>query len=185
MKRIKPSDPCGIMSELIDVVDPSDNVIGKAAREEVHNSDAWHRGVHLFIFNSSGKLFLPLRSQTKDKFPSTYDCSVSEHVNAGETFEDAARRGANEELGIPDAKLVKKLKFRMNYGPNDSMISVLYECRHDDDILIDEDETQDVRLLSLNEIGDMLAENETEFAPWSRELMKWYLGLASMIEEIV
>ncbi len=42
------------MSELIDVVDENDHIIGKATREKIHNSEMWHRGIH--IFNSKKEL---------------------------------------------------------------------------------------------------------------------------------
>ena len=81
------------MSEILDVVDENDHVIGKATREEIHSSELWHRGVHVFVFDSQGKLLLPIRSSTKDKFPNTYDCSVSEHLKTGETYEEAMVKG--------------------------------------------------------------------------------------------
>ena len=120
----------------------------------------------------------------KDKFSNHYDCSVSEHLERGEAYEDAAIRGLRKELGITDAKLKKLLKFRMNYGLNDNMISELYECQYDGPFRIDKHETQCLEILSLQEIKKMLAKDEEKFAPWTKEILKWYLKLPSKVEPL-
>ena len=172
------------MAELMDIVDKSDNVIGKATRDKIHNLGMWHRGVHILVFNSNGELLLPLRSSAKDKFPNTYDCSVSEHVKSGETFEKAAIRGLREELGIRNPRLKKLLKFRMNYGPNDNTIATLYECKCETEIKIERKEVKEAKFLPLDKIKEMLIKNERKFALWTREILKWYFGLPSKVEEI-
>ena len=172
------------MSEFMDVVDENDRVIGKETRSEIHRSGKWHRGVHVFVFNLGGQLLLPTRSLTKDKFPGTYDCSVSEHVQAGETFEEAALRGLKEELKIIKPELKRLLKFRMNYGPNDNTIAILYECQCEEKIEIDANEIREVEFLPLNKVRQMLTTNESKFTPWARELLKWYLHIPSKIKII-
>lgn len=113
------------MVEYLDVVDENNQVIGKETREKIHCSGLWHRGVHVLIFNSNRRLILQMRSVEKDKFPNRYDCSVSEHLKVGETYEAAAIRGLEEELKITDVGLKRLLRFRMNYGPKDNMISTI------------------------------------------------------------
>jgi isopentenyl-diphosphate delta-isomerase type 1 len=172
------------MPEFMDVVDENDRVIGKATREEIHNSGMWHRGVHVLVFNSKNELFLPLRSARKDKFPETYDCSVSEHVKSGETFDEAALRGMEEELKIINPVIKRLLKFRMNYGPNDNTIAVLYKCKCKDKVEINRVEVKNAKFMSLGKIKELLNKNESKFAPWTREILKWYFRLPSKIEEI-
>lgn len=170
------------MSECLDVVDEDNRIIGKETRRKIHSSGLWHRGIHALVLNSMGRLILQMRSAAKDKFPNRYDCSVSEHLEEGETYEAAAVRGLREELGITDVGLRKLMRFRMNYGLNDNMISELYECRYDGPIRIDRRETRGLEALSLSEIREMLTEDEGKFAPWTREILKWYLGLPSRVE---
>lgn len=62
----------------MDIVDKNGNVIGKAIREEIHGLGKWHRGIHVFVFDRTGQQLLPTRSSAKDKFPATYDFSVSD-----------------------------------------------------------------------------------------------------------
>lgn len=168
----------------MDVVDENDNVIGKAGRYEIHRLGMWHRGVHVLVFNSDGELLLPLRSSTKDKFPETYDCSVSEHVKSGETFQGAAIRGLREELKITKLRLRRLLKFRMNYGPNDNSVATLYECACEGEVEIEMDEVKEAKFFPLDKIKEMLTKYESKFAPWNREILKWYFHLPSKVEEI-
>ncbi|MFB0522159.1 MAG: NUDIX domain-containing protein [Candidatus Bathyarchaeia archaeon] len=143
---------------------------------EVASSDSLE-----FLSNSKDQLILPMRSAKQDKFPNHYDCSVSEHMKAGETY-TAAIRELKEELKITYIKLKRLLRFKMNYGPNDNMISELYECRYDGPTQIDERETQSLETFSLGEVEEMLAKDEDTFAPWTKEILKWYLKLPSRVE---
>ena len=172
------------MSEFMDVVDENDNVIGKTTRKKIHGSGKWHRGIHVFVFDRAGRLLLPTRSSTKDKFPGTYDCSVSEHVKAGETFKEAAFRGLKEELKLIKPILKQLLKFRMNYGPNDNTIAILYECRYRGKLEIDKNEIREAKFLPLERVREILITNESKFAPWTRELLKWYFHMPSKIKAI-
>lgn len=87
-------------SELFDVVDSEDRVIGQAPRGEVHARDLLHRSVHILVFNSRGDLFLQKRVMTKDQNPGYWDSSAAGHVNAGEDYSTCAHRELLEELGI-------------------------------------------------------------------------------------
>ena len=71
------------------------------------------------------------RGRHRETFPLALDCSVSEHVKAGENYQQAAHRGLAEELGIQGVPIHPLVKFKMVYGPNDFEICVLYEGRVD------------------------------------------------------
>ncbi len=86
--------------ELFDVVDAEDRVLRQATRREVHAKNWLHRAVHVFVFNKCGELFLQQRSHLKDAHPSVWDSSASGHLDAGESYEVAAVRELEEELGL-------------------------------------------------------------------------------------
>lgn len=86
--------------EIFDVVDGNDRPTGTATRAEVHAKGLIHRAVHVFVLNRNGDLYLQKRSLIKDMNPGLWDSSVSGHLDAGESYPDAAVRELGEELGI-------------------------------------------------------------------------------------
>jgi isopentenyldiphosphate isomerase len=171
--------------EILDVVDKDDNVIGKAPRKDVHGRGLWHRGVHVLLFNSEGKVLLQMRGPDRDLYPNTYDLAVSEHNKSGEAYEEALRRGLREELGIESAKSEKLVKFRMNYGsPHDNMIGVIYRIFYNRRIIFDEKEITSIRFFTERELKGMIEKVPNKFSSWALEILKWYFGMPSMLEEI-
>jgi isopentenyl-diphosphate delta-isomerase len=86
--------------EVFDVVDEADRVVGRATRAVVHRDGLRHRAAHVLLFNPRGELFVQRRSLRKDEDPGLWDSSAAGHLDAGETYADAARRELAEELGI-------------------------------------------------------------------------------------
>jgi len=173
------------MEEVVDVVNKNDVWMGTASRSDVHKSGAWHRGIHILVFNSKGELLLQKRSAKKDKSPSSIDLSVSEHSKAGESFEQAAGRGLREELGITSLPLVQVLKFRMVYGPGDNMISVLFRADHNGETHPDPVEVEEVFPVAVADLPRLVKNRSDEMTLWARELLRWYIGVPSKAEEIL
>ena len=90
-----------IIDEYLDLVNDSDQVIGKKKRSEVYMENLSNfRVVNAFIFNSKGELWLPRRTAEKKLFPLCLDMSIGGHVESGESYENALLREAKEELNI-------------------------------------------------------------------------------------
>ena len=95
--------------ELFDIVDEADRVVRQERRAVVHRGNLLHRAVHVWLFNGRGELLLQMRSASKDQYPSTWTSSASGHLDAGESYADAAPRELREELGV-DVPLRELLK---------------------------------------------------------------------------
>jgi len=91
--------------EIFDIVNEKNEVIGQEYRGIVHRTGLLHRAVYCWVFNSAGDLLLQKRSPLKKIGPSQWDLSLAEHLQPGESFEEAVRRGLKEELGINLASL--------------------------------------------------------------------------------
>jgi 16S rRNA (adenine1518-N6/adenine1519-N6)-dimethyltransferase len=87
-------------SEVFDVVNERNEVIGQRTRGEVHREKLLHRAVHIFVVNSRGKIYLQQRSHLKDVSPLKWDSSAAGHLDAGENYADCAIRELREEIGI-------------------------------------------------------------------------------------
>ncbi|MEM9080288.1 MAG: 16S rRNA (adenine(1518)-N(6)/adenine(1519)-N(6))-dimethyltransferase RsmA [Verrucomicrobiota bacterium] len=91
--------------EVFDVVDESNEVVGQERRGEVHAQGLRHRAVHVFVVNKASELLLAQRSRLKDVNPGKWGSSAAGHLDAGESYEEAARRELGEELGIEAGEL--------------------------------------------------------------------------------
>ena len=89
-----------VHGEQFDLVNECNRVIGQASRHEVHTQRLLHRAVHIFVFNRKGELFLQKRSRWKDANPGRWDSSAAGHVSAGQSYDEAAARELQEELGV-------------------------------------------------------------------------------------
>ncbi|HEY1050022.1 MAG TPA: 16S rRNA (adenine(1518)-N(6)/adenine(1519)-N(6))-dimethyltransferase RsmA [Prosthecobacter sp.] len=87
-------------SEIFDVVDENNEVIGQRTRGEVHAEKLLHRAVHIFVVNKRGQIYLQQRSHLKDVSPLKWDSSAAGHLDAGESYAVAAVRELGEEVGI-------------------------------------------------------------------------------------
>ncbi|MBN1793257.1 NUDIX domain-containing protein [Candidatus Woesearchaeota archaeon] len=89
-----------MMIEYMDVVDVDDNVVGKASKSEIYEKNLRHRIVHVLIYNDKGEMAIQLRSKKVSFCPHHWCTAVGGHVQSGETYEEAAMREYQEELGM-------------------------------------------------------------------------------------
>lgn len=95
--------------ELLDLVDRNDAIIGQiwrsASARLSRTREGYIRAATVLIQNSKGELWIPRRTERKEIAPLGLDSSMQEHVQAGETYKQAAIRGFKEELTLEvDAK---------------------------------------------------------------------------------
>ncbi|MFH8612338.1 NUDIX hydrolase [Streptomyces sp. NPDC018029] len=121
------SDP---RAEMITVVDENDDVVGAAPRGEAYARGLRHRCVFVLARDAEGRVFVHRRTPVKMVFPSLYDMFVGGVVGAGESYDDAALREAEEELGVRGLPRPTPLfKFLYDDGAGKSWWSYLYEVR--------------------------------------------------------
>ena len=84
--------------EFLDIVNKKDEVIGNTSKDEIYKKSLCHRIVHVLIFNEKNEMALQLRS-AKVSFCPNHWSTTGGHVQSGESYEDAALREYEEELG--------------------------------------------------------------------------------------
>ncbi len=91
------------MEEYFDIIDELGAVIGQASRASCHgNPNLVHRVSHVLVVDRNDRIFLQKRSLRKDIEPGKWDTSVGGHLKVGESYDQAAVRELEEELGITE-----------------------------------------------------------------------------------
>ncbi|MFI6939785.1 NUDIX domain-containing protein [Streptomyces sp. NPDC050418] len=85
--------------EIIDIVDDQDRVVGQSPRSVAYRERLWHRCVFILARDAEDRIFVHRRTE-KQLYPSLYDVFVGGVVGAGESYDEAALREAEEELGV-------------------------------------------------------------------------------------
>lgn len=151
--------------ELFDIVDENDMVICQKTRAVAHSEKLLHRAVHLFIFNKKKEIFLQKRSRLKDKYPLAWDSSAAGHLNPSETYEAAAIRELDEELGIKlatnDIQNFSKLSPSENTGWE---FITLFLARYDGALQYPCSEVKTGMWIDIDELDRWLTKRPQDFA---------------------
>ncbi|MEV1022621.1 NUDIX domain-containing protein [Streptomyces sp. NPDC050264] len=114
--------------EILDIVDEHDRVTGQAPRGEAYAEKLRHRCVFILARDPRGDVFVHRRTPTKLVFPGMYDMFVGGVVGAGESYDAAALREAEEELGVSGLPAPAPLfKFLYDSDARGSWWSYVYE----------------------------------------------------------
>lgn len=105
---------------LIDIVDDEDRVIGQKERDAAHRDGDLHRVAHVWIVNSKKELLCHRRADCKRVFPGFWDIIIGGHLDAGESYEAAALREVEEEVGLVLSKDDLVLIGKWKGAPNET-----------------------------------------------------------------
>jgi len=154
-----------ITEDIFDVVNEHDEVIGREPRSVVHVRGLRHRAAHVLVFNAAGKVFLQLRSMTKDNNPGVWDSSCSGHVDAGETYVVAAERELMEEIGLLVEQPLEPL-FKLDACEDTGMeFCWVYRTQSEGPFDLNSEEIDEGRWFSAQELTEQLDANPEVYSP--------------------
>lgn len=145
--------------EMLDLVDADDNLIKAVSRDEVYEENLeFVRVIDAFIINREGKIWIPTRHMQKRIMPGGFDMGVGGHVEHGETYLEAFRKEAGEELGWD----IGSLEYRETgkYGPKDGLhqvVSTVYEIKSDTAPELNPDDFTSAEWLTPQEVAGKIA----------------------------
>lgn len=148
--------------EFIDIIDENDEVIGKTTYADIYRRLLPHRIVHILIFNDKDEMALQKRSTHKSFMPRAWSTTVGGHVRSGETYEAAALREMNEELGIklPPIYMYKDLYQDKKYHVGLKKFLTTFKTQSNGPFRINPEEVETVKFFTLVEIWKMIKGGE-------------------------
>jgi isopentenyldiphosphate isomerase len=171
--------------EFLEIVNQKGEVISHAKRSEIHgNPSLMHRVVHVLVFNKKGEVLLQKRSNSKDVAPGKWDTSVGGHVGIGEDLNFSSKREMQEELGITghEPEFIYSYIHSNHY---ETELVTTYRCIYEGRISFNEEEIEEVRFWSLEEIMETIGKNifsdnfENEFRTYLN-----YFGMDTFINPV-
>ncbi len=160
------------MSEILDVVNEEDEVIGTADREEVHRVGLLCRLIYVCFYTADGNIIFQKRSLTKKNDPGRLTTAASGHVSSGQSYIEAAVRETFEETGITvnEHDLVDLGVIRANYTQGryiSNAMRGLFAYKFDGnltDLKIEEEDGAGFVVLSLEGLEAQFSTNPEKFA---------------------
>lgn len=156
------------VEEWFDVVARDDVAVASATRAYVHAHDLRHRSVHLLVFDAEGqRVYLQLRSPSKDRHPNTWDTSCCGHVDRGEDYDMALWRELREELGLEKEEITDfAFCFKLEASAETGWEFVhVYQARTTVEPRPDPGEITEGRWFERAEISSWIAAKPEDFAP--------------------
>ena len=163
----KPSPGTDPGSERVVIVDEKNRVIGQSSRREMRRNNLIHRATYILVFNRRGELFVQRRTLSKDIYPGFYDLAAGGVVQAGESYEESARRELWEELGIR-ARL-KPLGERYFADQGNRVWGEVFICRHEGPFTLQTEEVADGEFMA---VSDILGAQDKAFTPDGLEILR-------------
>jgi aminoglycoside phosphotransferase (APT) family kinase protein/8-oxo-dGTP pyrophosphatase MutT (NUDIX family) len=90
----------GRVDEIVALYDEEGRPCGSAPRSRMRAENLRHAATGVLVRDPLGRVFVHRRTDTKDVYPGRYDFTAGGVLLAGEEPDDAARREAEEELGV-------------------------------------------------------------------------------------
>jgi isopentenyldiphosphate isomerase len=164
------------LDTMVDVVDPSDRVVGTSPRKKLLSSGVNFRVVHVLLFNRRGELLLQCIAPAL-RHAGMWGSSVAGYVEAGEAYDMAAARKLHDELGV-NIPLKHFGRTSLRDGASVKFIGV-YEAVHDGPLTPDPKQIAQVDRLSLQQVAHERQAGLRSFTPTFLHVLDYYLAASA------
>lgn len=171
------------MEEFVVLVDQNDQKLGLMEKQQAHIAGLLHRAFSVFVFNSKGELMIQQRAASKYHSPTLWTNTCCSHPRDNETYEQAAHRRLEEEMGF-DCELDYKFNFIYKAHLENDLIE--HELDHvfigtfDDEPKLNPDEVMAYRWVELDDLKKDMEKNPQNYTAWFKIIFEHYV---SYIEE--
>ena len=154
------------MEELFAEVDENDNVLAVYSKERLKELRFRHRLVLIVPKAKEGKFIFAKRAKVKFPFPDVWVFGVGGKVRAGETYEEAAIRETEEEIGIKlNVEEVATSKLDLAQEKAIAKIFTTKEIMDLEEFRLDHSEIDYVEAFTVKEMEEIIQNKPESFAP--------------------
>ncbi|QCX54031.1 isopentenyl-diphosphate Delta-isomerase [Elizabethkingia sp. JS20170427COW] len=165
------------MEENVVLVTPDDDELGLMGKLQAHQYGLLHRAFSVFLFNDEGKMLLQQRASCKYHSPNQWTNACCSHPREGETYQNAALRRLQEELGI-HCDIEEKFHFIYKADVGNQLIE--HELDHvfigtyNGELNLNPEEVAAVRWISLEDLEKEVKEQPQHFTEWFKIILNEY-----------
>jgi isopentenyl-diphosphate delta-isomerase len=159
-------------TEQVILVDENDNPVGTAEKLEAHRKALCHRAFSIFIlrFGAEREVLLQQRAEKKYHSPHLWTNTCCSHPRPEETVLEAAGRRLKEEMGlIIPLKQVGQFHYIAHFDnglTENEFDHVLTGEWINEEIVLNPEEVQAYRWVSITQLKIEIEKNPEKFTPW-------------------
>lgn len=165
------------MEEKVVLVNAKDEVLGLMNKLEAHQKGLLHRAFSVFLFDKEGRMLLQKRASSKYHSPNQWTNACCSHPRGNETYQNAAIRRLQEELGI-SCHLEKKFDFiyKANVGGGlwEHELDTVFTGVFEGEFNLNPDEVSEIRYISWGDLEREIEEKPETFTEWFKIILKEY-----------
>lgn len=161
--------------EIVLIVDEQNREVGSATRREMRARRLPHRCTYVLVFDRAGELFVQLRTPVKDIYPSYFDLAAGGVINSGESYDEAAARELEEELGISGVPLEPHGEIRFE-DEKTIVFGRVYSCVYEGPMWYQPEEVVSGKFVPVTEILARVERGDT-ITPDSVQALQHYLSV--------
>jgi isopentenyl-diphosphate Delta-isomerase len=157
------------LMEQVILVDELDQELGVMEKMEAHQKGVLHRAFSVFVFNTKNELLLQQRALSKYHSAGLWTNTCCSHPRPNEPVFTAANRRLKEEMGMR-VKLTHKTSFiyktKFDNDLTEHEFDHVFEGKSDEAPVINTEEVEAYKWLSLSEIKEDLKKFPENYTVW-------------------
>ena len=167
------------MEEFVVLVDQNDQKLGLMEKQQAHIAGLLHRAFSVFVFNSKGELMIQQRAASKYHSPTLWTNTCCSHPRDNETYEQAAHRRLQEEMGF-DCDLEFKFSFiykaHLDNNLTEHELDHVFIGTFDEEPQLNPDEVMAYRWVDLMDLKKDIEKNPQNYTAWFKIIFENYVS---------
>jgi len=166
------------MSEILDVVDEFDIVVGNATKREVHDNKLLHRGAAILLFkdDTCEEILIQQRGFNHRCNPGKWN-QIGGHISKGKSYLEGAFKELKEEMffesSMPDITLMELFKFRKS-ADDDFEFMTVFKAVYDGEFSLQPEEVVDFKFVNFKDLVLDLDEHSDNYTETFKAIISEY-----------